>query len=191
MRCGSAFAAGLHVRIKPQNTQKTQKKDDVCKGLRVQRTACGFPRVAQSCTLHRTGTYPCSASVRAGRCMQRTACGRLRRRTACGFYRELREAHDRTTARWPAAPWMLARAFAKHVKDSMWGSPRVAQSCTLHRTGTYPCSASVRFVLHERSSLTRTHRALNQRFCRLTMVHRTVNQGAAAPKNAILLRRLG
>ena len=33
-----------------------------------------------------------------------------------GFYRELREAHDRTTARWPAAPWMLTRAFAKHVK---------------------------------------------------------------------------
>ena len=32
------------------------------------------------------------------------------------IFRELREAHDRTTARWPAAPWMLARAFAKHVK---------------------------------------------------------------------------
>ena len=37
------------------------------------------------------------------------------------IFRELREAHDRTTARWPAAPWMLARAFAKHVKDCMWG----------------------------------------------------------------------
>ena len=32
-----------------------------------------------------------------------------------GFYRELREAHDRTAARWPAAPWMLARAFAKRM----------------------------------------------------------------------------
>ena len=31
-------------------------------------------------------------------------------------YRELREAHDRTTARWPAAPWMLARAFAKRMR---------------------------------------------------------------------------
>ena len=33
-----------------------------------------------------------------------------------GFYRDLREAHDRTTARWPAAPWMLTRAFAKRVR---------------------------------------------------------------------------
>ena len=33
-----------------------------------------------------------------------------------GVYRELREAHDRTTARWPTAPWMLARACtAKNV----------------------------------------------------------------------------
>ena len=31
------------------------------------------------------------------------------------FYRYLREAHDRTTARWPAAPWMLARASAKRI----------------------------------------------------------------------------
>ena len=31
-------------------------------------------------------------------------------------YRELREAHDRTTARWPAAPWMLARASAKRMR---------------------------------------------------------------------------
>ena len=37
------------------------------------------------------------------------------------IFRELREAHNRTTARWPAAPWMLARAFAKHVKDSKGG----------------------------------------------------------------------
>ena len=36
-------------------------------------------------------------------------------------FREQREAHDRTTARWPAAPWMLARAFAKHVKDCQRG----------------------------------------------------------------------
>ena len=36
-------------------------------------------------------------------------------RTARWFFRELREAHDRTTARWPAAPWMLARAFAKQM----------------------------------------------------------------------------
>ena len=151
------------------------------KGLLMQRTACGFPRAT------RCGQQLIAARWR----LQRPTITARPLRTACGFYRELREAHDRTTARWPAAPWMLARAFAKHVKDSMWGSPRVAQSCTLHRTGTYPCSASVRFVLHERSSLTRTHRALNQRFCRLTMVHRTVNQGAAAPKNAILLRRLG
>ena len=27
------------------------------------------------------------------------------------LYRDLREAHNRTTARWPAAPWMLARAL--------------------------------------------------------------------------------
>ena len=33
----------------------------------------------------------------------------------CIFYRYLREAHDRTTARWPAAPWMLARASAKRM----------------------------------------------------------------------------
>ena len=31
-------------------------------------------------------------------------------------YRELRETHDRTTARWPAAPWMLPRASAKRVR---------------------------------------------------------------------------
>ena len=30
-------------------------------------------------------------------------------------FRELREAHDRTTARWPTAPWMLARASAKRM----------------------------------------------------------------------------
>ena len=29
------------------------------------------------------------------------------------FYRELREAHDRTTARWPTAPWMQVRASTK------------------------------------------------------------------------------
>ena len=38
----------------------------------------------------------------------------------CG-YRELREAHDRTTARWPAAPWMLARASAKRSKHCQEG----------------------------------------------------------------------
>ena len=31
------------------------------------------------------------------------------------IFRNLREAHDRTTARWPTAPWMLARASAKRV----------------------------------------------------------------------------
>ena len=31
-------------------------------------------------------------------------------------YRELREAHDRTTARWPSAPWMLARASTKRMR---------------------------------------------------------------------------
>ena len=30
--------------------------------------------------------------------------------------RELRETHDRTPARWPTAPWMFARAFAKRNK---------------------------------------------------------------------------
>ena len=35
----------------------------VVKRLR-HRTACNSPRVAPSCTLRRTGTYPCSASVR-------------------------------------------------------------------------------------------------------------------------------
>ena len=38
-------------------------------------------------------------------------------RCQCVF-RELREAHDRTTARWPTAPWMLARAFAKRMCDA-------------------------------------------------------------------------
>ena len=43
-------------------------------------------------------------------------------------YRELREAHDRTTARWPAAPWMLARASAKRMR-SQEGSTRETLGC--------------------------------------------------------------
>ena len=35
--------------------------------------------------------------------------------TASVVFRELREAHDRTTARWPTAPWMLARAFTSVI----------------------------------------------------------------------------
>ena len=34
---------------------------------------------------------------------------------ACVDFRELRYTHDRTTARWPAAPWMLDRAFTKRM----------------------------------------------------------------------------
>ena len=43
-------------------------------------------------------------------------------------YRELREAHDRTTARWPAAPWMLARASAKRMR-CQGGSTRETLGC--------------------------------------------------------------
>ena len=70
-----------------------------------------FPRVAQSCSLLRTGTYPYSVSER----LRITSTASVKH-CQDSFYRELREAHDRTTARWPAAPWMPARAFAKQIK---------------------------------------------------------------------------
>ena len=51
----------------------------------------------------------CCAPVAS--CWWLVPSGRLRHRTASVFLRDLREAHDRTTARWTSSPWMLARAF--------------------------------------------------------------------------------
>ena len=72
------------------------------------------------------------------------------------IFRELREAHDRTTARWPAAPWMLARAFAKHVKGQhvFRFSTREHGHARCEKWAHIHFFASVRFALHERSSLT-------------------------------------
>ena len=63
---------------------------------------------------------------------------------ARGFYRELRETHDRTTARWPSAPWMLARASAKRVisheshdlaRCSKWAHLHFSSACASVQTG--------------------------------------------------------
>ena len=54
----------------------------------------------KSCSLLRTGTYPCSVSVRLRNIL----------------YRDLRETHDRTTARCSSSPWMPARASTKRVR---------------------------------------------------------------------------
>ena len=65
-------------------------------------------------------------------------------RTACDFPRATRCGQQLIAARWRfQRPTITARPLR-----TACNSPRVAQSCTLHRTGTYPCSASVRFALH-------------------------------------------
>ena len=82
----------------------------------MQRTACIFPRATLILQIRSTrrDEKPCYASFSPSMTDLRYA--KHVKDCQCGF-RELRETHDRTTARWPAAPWMLARAFAKHVKD--------------------------------------------------------------------------
>ena len=77
----------------------------------------------------RFGTSPCSVSER------------LRNENV---FRELREAHDRTTARWPAAPWMLARAFAKRIKHCQVDFHESQKSCSLLEMGPIPFLVSER-----------------------------------------------
>ncbi len=82
-------------------------------------------------------------------------------------------------ARWPAAPWMLARASAKRMLCQR-GFSRVAQSCTLRRTGTYPCSVSVR----QRITANRQQRTANRQ--QLTT---SLHPQAERTENHLLWRR--
>ena len=64
-------------------------------------------------------------------------------------YRELRETHDRTTARWPTAPWMLARAFAKRRTASVFSASSAILAKDAHRgrNGTScPAMTPLRFT---------------------------------------------
>ena len=55
-------------------------------------------------------------------------------------FRYLREAHDRTTARWPTAPWMLARASAKRIKHCQCGcnTKNTRMRCSFRNTRASP-----------------------------------------------------
>ena len=75
-------------------------------------------------------------------------------------YRELREAHDRTTARWPTAPWMLARASTKRMRcqcglNTMNTKRCVALFVTLGLRPRKANASAKRVRLHESHDLAR------------------------------------
>ena len=75
------------------------------------------------------------------------------------IFRNLREAHDRTTARWPTAPWMLARASAKRVisheshhlaRCSKWAHLHFSSACASMQTRCASlCPCALRTKAHE------------------------------------------